>query len=265
MVQWAIEEKRYSGRRACLLFGISRKTYYYRPAFSENNKEISELLVRLAESHRRWGFGLMFRWLKRNGYRWNHKRVYRIYCELSLNLRIKPKKRLANRSPIPLHQPDKPNVFWSMDFMSDSLSCGKKFRTLNILDDFNRESLFIEVDYSLPAERVVRVLEQIAQWRGYPQFIRVDNGPELISQKLLDWGSEHGVKINHIMPGKPAQNGYIERFNRTYREDILDQYLFKNLEEVRDLTYQWRQMYNGERPHSSLQGQTPWEFMVNHA
>jgi putative transposase len=265
MAQWAINEKRYSGRRACALFGISRTTQRYEPILVNINKDLSELLIRLAESHKRWGFGLMFRWLKKNGYQWNHKRVYRVYCELALNLRIKPKKRLAGRNPMPLGQPEKPNIFWSMDFMSDSLSCGRKFRTLNVLDDFNRESLSIEIDFSLPAERVVRALEQTAAWRGYPRFLRVDNGPEFISQILSDWADRNGVAINHIMPGKPAQNGYIERFNRTYREDILDQYLFRNLDEVRDVTSEWRQMYNGQRPHSSLKGQTPWEFIENYA
>jgi putative transposase len=218
--------------------------------------------MRLADSHKRWGFGLMFRWLRHKGYTWNHKRVYKIYRDLALNLRIKPKKRLPARDPVPLHQPAEPNSFWSMDFMSDSLACGKKFRTLNVLDDFNRESLAIEVDYSLPAERVVRVLDQIALFRDYPAFIRVDNRPELISQCLLGWAEQHGVTINHIEPGKPAQNGYIERFNRTYREDVLDQYWFYDLEEVRNLTDEWMDMYNGERPHSSLGNKTPWEFMA---
>ena len=221
------------------------------------------MLVRLADSHKRWGFGLMFRWLRKNGYDWNHKRVYRVYKDLALNLRINPKKRLPSRTPVALHQPEAPNAFWSMDFMADSLSCGRRFRTLNIIDDFNRESLSIEIDFSLPADRVIRVLKQTAEWRGYPKFIRVDNGPELISQKLLDWAEEHGVVVNHIEPGKPAQNGYIERFNRTYREDILDQYWFDNLDEVREITGKWMVMYNGKRPHSSLDDQTPWEFMAN--
>jgi len=229
---------------------------------TDATKEITELLMRLADSHKRWGFGLMFRWLRHNGYTWNHKRVYKIYRDLALNLRIKPKKRLAAREPVPLHQPAKPNSFWSMDFMSDSLACGKKFRTLNVLDDFNRESLAIEIDYSLPAERVTRVLDQVALLRGYPSFIRVDNGPELISWRLQDWAEQHGVIINHIQPGKPAQNGYIERFNRTYREDVLDQYWFSDLEEVRDITDEWMNMYNGQRPHSSLGNKTPWEFMA---
>ena len=251
-----------SQRRICNLYGVNRSTVRRTLRASDPKQEITALLLRLADTHKRWGFGLMFRWLRRQGYTWNHKRVYKIYCELALNLRIKPKKRIAARTPIPLHQPAKPNAFWSMDFMSDALACGRKFRTLNILDDFNRESLAIEVDYSLPAERVVRVLEQVAMVRGYPAFIRVDNGPELISQRLLEWALQHGVTISHIQPGKPAQNGYIERFNRTYREDVLDQYWFHDLDEVRDITDEWMQMYNGQRPHSSLGGKTPWEFMA---
>ncbi len=252
-----------SQRRICCLFGVHRATVRRETVIDDVKPEITELLMRLAESHRRWGFGLMFRWLRRQGYTWNHKRVYKIYCELALNLRIKPKKRLPTREPIPLHQPVTPNMFWSMDFMSDALACGRKFRTLNVLDDFNRESLAIEVDFSLPTERVVRVLNQIALVRGYPKFIRVDNGPELISQRLLEWGQEHDVVINHIQPGKPAQNGYIERFNRTYREDVLDQYWFSNLNQVREITGDWMVMYNGQRPHSSLGGKTPWEYMVS--
>jgi len=258
-----MESKEYSQRRACQLFSVSRATCRYNSIVLNTSQEITELLMRLADSHKRWGFGLMFRWLRHNGYTWNHKKVYKIYCDLALNLRIKPKKRLAARTPVPLHQPAKPNTFWSMDFMSDSLACGRRFRTLNVLDDFNRESLSIEIDYSLPAERVVRVLEQVAEWRGYPSFIRVDNGPELISQRLLEWANKHSVTINHIQAGKPAQNGYIERFNRTQREDVLDQYWFDNLDEVREITSEWMTMYNGERPHSSLGDQTPWEYMVS--
>lgn len=255
METWSCSE-----RRICTLYAIHRSTARRKPKATNEKEEITELLMRLADSHKRWGFGLMFRWLRRQGYTWNHKRVYKVYCELELNLRIKPKKRVPARDPIPLHQPKKSNSFWSMDFMSDALSNGRKFRTLNVIDDFNRESLAIEIDFSLPAERVVRVLEQIATMRGYPSFIRVDNGPELISQRLLEWSKEHGVIINHIQPGKPAQNGYIERFNRTYREDVLDQYWFDNLDEVRDITEDWIVMYNGQRPHSSLGGMTPWEY-----
>lgn len=251
-----------SQRRICCLYGVHRTTVRRKAIVSDAKQEITELLMRLADSHNRWGFGLMFRWMRRQGYTWNHKRVYKIYCNLALNLRIKPKKRIPTRSPVPLHQPIEPNAFWSMDFMSDALVSGRKFRTLNVIDDFNRESLAIEIDFSLPAERVVRVLDQIALLRGYPLFIRVDNGPELISQRLLEWAQEHSVTINHIQPGKPAQNGYVERFNRTYREDVLDQYCFSELDEVRQITEDWISMYNGQRPHSSLGDKTPWEFMA---
>jgi putative transposase len=263
LVKWAMECKEYSQRRACQLFNVNRAMCRYSCTVLDSTQDITELLLRLADSHKRWGFGLMFRWLRRNGYTWNHKKVYRIYCDLALNLRIKPKKRLAARTPVPLHQPVKPNAFWSMDFMSDSLACGRKFRTLNVLDDFNRESLSIEIDFSLPAERVTRVLDQVSAWRGYRRFIRADNGPELISQRLLGWGKQHDVTISHIQPGKPAQNGYIERFNRTYREDVLDQYWFNSLDEVREITNEWMAMYNGQRPHSSLGDQTPWEYMAS--
>jgi len=224
-------------------------------------KKITQLLLKLANKHKRWGFGLMFSWLKNNGYRYNHKRVYRIYCELKLNLRIKPRKRLPRREARKLEQPCAANFSWSMDFMSDSLSNGKKFRTLNVIDDFNRESLAIEIDYSLTSHRVTRVLDNIAIYRGYPKCIRVDNGPEFVSQTLNDWAKEHDVSIIYIQPGKPAQNAYIERFNRTYREDILDQYLFANLNQVINLTEDWMYTYNNVRPHTALQGKTPWQAL----
>lgn len=261
MVKWAIREKAYSQRQACHLFMLSRVAYRYQSKRQDKDVEIKVELAILAQRHKRWGFKLMFNWLRNNGFSWNHKRVYRVYCSLKLNLRVKPKKRLPSRNPIKLHQPNNPNDFWSMDFMSDSLANGRKFRTLNILDDFNRESLGIEIDFSLPAERVVRVLDQTATWRGYPKFLRVDNGPELISSKLQEWAEKHDVHISYIEPGKPAQNGYIERFNRTYREDILDQHWFNSLDEVREITDEWMPIYNGVRPHSSLGNKTPWQFL----
>lgn len=199
----------------------------------------------------------MFDWLRLQGYPWNHKKVYRLYCELGLNMRIKPRKRLPPRHPGELTPPKDVNHCWSMDFMSDSLHCGRPFRTLNIIDDCNREALAIEVDYSLPARRVTSTLDKLTFWRGYPKSLRVDNGPEFISRELANWAQRHGVQLDFIQPGKPAQNAYIERFNRTYREDILDQFLFRNINEVRSLTEEWIQHYNHERPHSALNGKTP--------
>jgi len=149
--------------------------------------------------------------------------------------------------------------------MSDSLSNGRAIRTLNIIDDYNREALWIEVDTSLPAERVVRVLENLLLWRCAPKQIRMDNGPELISQRLESWAKEKQIKLIHIQPGKPAQNAYIERFNRTFREDVLDAYLFDNLEEVRMITERWLEEYNTIRPHEALQGSTPRQFALQNA
>jgi putative transposase len=149
-----------------------------------------------------------------------------------------------------------------MDFMSDALLSGQRFRTLNLIDDYNREALAIEVDTSLPGQRVVRVLERIADWRGYPQRIRIDNGPEFMSKALLTWGQQHQVLLDFIEPGQPAQNAYIERFNRTYREEVLDLYLFQSLKEVRRLTHVWLHHYNQDRPHDALDGRPPVAFAL---
>jgi putative transposase len=149
--------------------------------------------------------------------------------------------------------------------MSDSLSNGRAFRTLNILDDYNREALWIEVDTSIPAERVIRVLEVLLLWRGTPRQIRMDNGPELISQQLAEWAQEHHIELAHIQPGKPAQNAYIERFNRTFRQEVLDAYLFDDLQEVRAITEDWLRQYNIIRPHQALQGLTPYQYAIQHA
>ena len=162
--------------------------------------------------------------------------MHRIYREIGLNLRVKPKKRLPIRQPKPLTKPDEANISWSLDFMSDSLECGRNFRTLNIIDDFNREALWIEVDTSLPAERVVRVLEMLASWRGCPEQLRIDNGPELISHKLSAWAEKHGVELAFIQPGRPVQNAYIERFNRTFREEILGVSLFTTIQKAQEIT-----------------------------
>ena len=188
-----------------------------------------------------------------------------MYRVLSLHLKRKPKKRLPTRVPQTLAVPEQWNQTWSLDFMSDALSSGRTFRTLNILDDFNREALWIEVDTSLPAERVIRVLGQWLAWRGKPASIRMDNGPELISQRLESWAKAKNIELLHIQPGKPAQNAYIERFNRTYREEVWDAYLFDDLQEVRYITEHWLEDYNTIRPHEALQGLPPRQFTLQRA
>ncbi|MFZ3151240.1 MAG: IS3 family transposase [Anaerolineaceae bacterium] len=243
-------------RQACGMLNLSRSVYRYQ-AKKGGDEEIAKALLELTSRKPRWGFGKMQDYLRNEAHGWNHKRIRRVYCDLHLNLRVKPKKRLPRRIPQPLIQPEQPNHSWSIDFMSDSLTSGRAFRTFNILDDFNREALWIEVDTSLPAERVIRVLEMIISWRGCPIQIRMDNGPEFISHRLESWAKQHNIQLVHIQPGKPSQNAYIERFNRTYREDVLDAYLFNSLSEVREISEQWLEEYNAIRPHEALEGLPP--------
>jgi len=204
----------------------------------------------------------MFPIIRRRGYPWNHKRVYRIYCALNLNIRRRSKKRLPSRNPEQLSVPESINQCWSADFMSDALWSGQRFRTFNLVDDYNREALTIEVDRSLPAGRVVRVLDRAAAWRGYPKKLRVDNGPELTSVRLADWADDNDVKLEFTEPGRPMQNGFVERFNRTYRTEVLDLYIFKKLKEVQEITDNWVIEYNEERPHESLGNLTPKEYLT---
>lgn len=259
LVNYAVETHSSSLYRACKLLEISCSVYGYQRVLNED-AEIKEALLKLAEKYRRYGFKKLFQKVREQGFGWNHKRVYRVYCELKLNLRRKPKKRLPARKKITLVQPKTINVSWSMDFMSDALMNGKRFRTLNIIDDCNREGLGIKASVSLPAKRVTEFLEAIATWRGYPLQVRVDNGPENLSKEMKAWANQHGVAMHYIQPGKPAQNAYIERFNRTYREEVLNMYLFENIEEVQAITDEWLQEYNGERPHESLGNLTPWRY-----
>lgn len=259
MVAYATAAHEISERQACELLKLSRTTYHYQPKPSDD-EAIRTSLQTLAARKPRWGFPKMFAYLRNQGHSWNHKRVRRIYREMRLNLRVKPKKRLPRRDPQPLVVPEDANVSWSLDFMHDSLANGRTIRTLNIIDDFNREGLWIEVDTSIPAARVVRVLDMLALWRGYPRQLRIDNGPELISKTMADWAEEHQVKLAFIQPGKPAQNAYIERFNRTYREAVLDAYLFHTVEEVQALTEDWLEEYNAIRPHAALGNVPPYQY-----
>ncbi len=243
---------------ACRTFSISETCYRYRRQLSDENAVIADWLVKLTHNRRTWGFGLCFLYLRNiKGFGWNHKRVYRIYCELELNLRIKPRKRLKRDKPDTLAVPDAPNLTWSMDFMADQLADGRSIRTLNILDDFNREGLGIDVDFSLPALRVVRSLNQIIEWRGKPDRIRVDNGPEYISGTLMTWAEKQGIHIEYIQPGKPQQNAYIERYNRTVRDEWLAQNIFETIEEAQEQATRWLWTYNNDRPNMAIGGITP--------
>lgn len=204
MAQRAVQQRGLSIRVACQAFQISQACYRYEARRGIEDDEIAQWLLRLTDNNRSWGFGLCFLHLRNvRRYPWNHKRVYRIYRELELNLRIKPRKRLVREKPEPLAVPEHYNEVWSMDFMHDQLEDGRGIRLLNVIDDFNREALGIEVDFSLPSHRVIRTLTQIMAWRGKPQVIRCDNGPEYISATLLNWANARSIHIEHIQPGKP--------------------------------------------------------------
>lgn len=254
----AVAMKGVSIALACRAFEVSETCYRYSPKLDDENEQIADLLLGLTRAKKTWGFGLCFLYLRNvQGHGWNHKRVYRIYRELELNLRIKPRKRLKREKPDELAVPEAPNEVWSMDFMADRLGDGRQFRLLNVLDDFNREGLGIEIDFSLPAERVVRALNRIIEWRGKPLAIRVDNGPEYVSSTLTIWAEKLGIALTYIQPGKPQQNAYVERYNRTVRHEWLDLYIFESIEEVQQITTEWLWSYNHERPNMGNGGMTP--------
>lgn len=243
---------------ACRTFGVSETCYRYSPQCNADNEQIADLLLGLVRVKKTWGFGLCFLYIRNvQGHRCGHKRVYRIYRGLELKLRIKPRRCLKCEKPEELAVPDAPNMVWSMDFMADRLADGRQFRLLNVLDDFNREGLGIEVDFSLPTEWGVRSLNQIIEWRGKPLAIRVDNGPEYVSSKLVEWAERQEIALNYIQPDKPQQNVYVERYNRIVRHEWLDLYIFDSITEVQEIATQWLWTYNHERPNLGVGGITP--------
>jgi len=238
------------------------RTAFYRPLsdWLERDRDVVEALARITGEHNRWGFWMCYKVLRGQGYPWNHKRVRRVYRAMKLNLKRRGKRRLPARYRQSLETPPIPNCVWAMDFMEDRLYVGRRFRTLNILDEGVREAVHIEIDTSLPGERVVRVMEQLKERRELPAAIRCDNGPELTSQVFTEWCRRHEIELLYIQPGKPNQNAYMERFNRTYREELLSSYLFEDLDQVREMTHWWLISYNEKRPHDALNGLPPVAF-----
>jgi len=254
-----VEQHGLSERRACQAAGLARAVARYAPK-PNGDEAVITVLMELAKRFPERGFGKLFKLIRRRGLTWNHKRVWRVYCQLKLNHRRRGKKRLPNRDPTSLRVSDAMNVCWSADFMSDTLWDGRRFRTFNVVDDFNREALAIEIDLNLPALRVIRILDRIAAWRGYPDKLRLDNGPECVSTTLAEWAECYGVELKFIQPGRPMQNGFIERFNGSYRRGVLDMHVFRTLTEVREHTETWLRDYNEEIPHDSLNDLTPIEY-----
>jgi putative transposase len=227
----------------------------------KDDSSLIDALHQLVDKHPAIGFWKCYYRLKRKGYDCNHKKLYRVYTLLRLNVRRKAKRRVPQRIKEPLIVPATINQGWSMDFMCDSLVDGRRFRLLNIIDDYNRESLAIEIDTSLPALRVIRTLQRLIEMRTKPQAIRVDNGPEFISDKLQQWCDDQQIRLQFIQPGKPVQNAFVERNNGSLRKELLDAYLFFSLKEVRQMAEEWQQDYNYERPHESLGFVPPVEFI----
>src|SRR5690606_12516884 len=243
--------------RACRIVKLSRAAYYRRPAGrAHRDSAVIEALNQVVAQHSRWGFWKCYDRLRLEGYRWNHKRVHRVYCEMKLNLPRRTKKRVPRRIAVPLVAPARHNRIWAADFMHDALYGGRQFRTFNVLDESNREGLAIEVGTSIPSARIIRVVERLFELYGKPQALRIDNGPEFTAARFAQWCRERGIARLFIQPGKPDQNAFIERFNRSYREELLDLYVFESIEQVQLLTDEWLIAYNHERPHESL-GRVP--------
>jgi len=251
---------------SCKAFGLSETCYRYQAKLRDDNALIADWLLRLTHTNRRWGFGLCYLYLRNvKGFRYNHKRIYRIYRELELNLRIKPRRRLKRGRPDQLDVPKQINQVWSIDFMHDRLSDGRGFRTFNVLDDYNREGLGIEVDLGLPALRIIRMLDQVIEWRGKPKVIRSDNGSEMCSGEFQIWAKKRKIHLQFIQPGKPTQNAYVERFNRTVRHEWLDEHIFESIEHAQQTATEWLWRYNNERPNMALGGITPRQKLAEAA
>lgn len=246
-------------RQACKMITMPRSTCAYRKK-EKSDSAIIESLTVLTEQHPSIGFWKCYHRMRRNNPAWNHKRVYRVYTQLKLNIRRRARKRLPARVKQSLFQPLEKNKVWSIDYMNDSLWDGRRFRLLNIMDDYNREVIAMEADTSLPALRLVRVLERLKEQRGLPEMIRVDNGPEFISDRLDQYCRDNKVTLVFIQPGEPTQNAFIERCNGSIRRELLNAYIFKTLSEVRIKTEEWRNDYNYNRPHEALNNKTPMEY-----
>jgi putative transposase len=259
-VSYVEVEYRMSERHACRLLGLGRSTYRYRAGKAEPDIALRTRLKELAAKRMRFGYRRLTAMLVREGVPANHKHVYRLYREEGLAMRIRQRRRIRWNGAAVKPAASQPNERWSMDFVSDWVSSGKVIRMLTIVDDYTRECPAIEVDTSLGGLRVRRVLDRMASERGLPEAIVLDNGPEFRGRALAAWSEERRVRLEFIQPGKPAQNAYIESFNGRLRDECLNANWFTSLSDARRKIETWRQDYNEQRPHSSLNYLPPAEF-----
>ena len=255
-------ERDFGVTRACGLIGISRSLYRYRSRRPDSGS-LRARIAEIAAIKRRYGYRRVYLRLRREGWEVNRKRVYRLYREARLAVRRRRRKRIGVFERKPLPKPTAANVSWSMDFVADGLIGGRRLRCLTIVDDCTRECLAIEVDTSLPGLRVQAVLDRLADTRGLPRSITVDNGPEFDGKVLDQWAYRTGVQLSFIRPGKSNENAYIESFNGKFRDECLNEHWFISLTHARSVIEAWRIEYNTERPHSSLGNRTPQEFAAD--
>ncbi len=258
------QEVEISERRACRLVGLSRATLRRVVSDQAETVQLKARIIDLAHARRRFGYRRIHDLLRREGVRANHKRVYRLYREAALSVRKRRRRKLVMADRQALHVPSAPNEVWSIDFVMDALASGRRIKCLTIVDDFTRECLDIAVDFGISGGYVARVLEAIGQFRGLPNAIRTDQGPEFTSRALDRWAYGRGVDLKLIAAGKPTQNAYIESFNGKFRDECLNDHYFNNLSHARAVIADWRRDYNETRPHSSLGRIPPAEFAARY-
>jgi len=252
-----------SERRAIRFTGFARSTIRYR-SVREPQEELRARIRAIAAERPRWGYRFIHNRLRREGWPVNRKRVHRLYREEGLAVRRKGKKQRSQPSRLVRTPLAGPNERWSMDFVSDSLSSGRRFRCLNIIDEFNRESVAQHPSHSIPAARVIEVLERLRRERGLPEVIVTDNGSEFTSHAFDAWAHARDIRHELIQPGKPVQNCFIESFNGTFRDDCLNLHWFTSIDDAAHTIEAWRQDYNEVRPHTSLDWLTPAEYTERH-
>jgi putative transposase len=255
-----VEEHQLSERRACSLVGLSRDSYRNPPQPDQLTHDLGERIVDIAHVRRRFGYRRIHDLLRSEFPGVNHKRVYRLYKNANLAVRRRKKVKRPPNERVPLQIARKVNDVWSMDFVSDSLSNGRRIKCLTVADDFSHECIDIAVDFAISGQYVTRLLDQAAIFRGYPVAVRTDNGPEFTSRAFLAWTTLHGIRHILIQPGRPMQNGYIESFNGKFRDECLNEQWFQSLSQARDCIAEWRKDYNEVRPHSSLGRIPPAQF-----